>query len=221
MIEIRVGKKINKLRKIRGLSQRELAEACGFLESDIKKVESAELSINIKDLSIITSILNIELRDFFAFDEKDGVEGMNNLLKIDNLIVGESYSNDELSTIFGCSTQGGMRVSNKNMTVTIITKVNGDNPYGDTLINKDGTFVYTGMGLIGDQIVTPTNQNGKVAYSETNGYTIHYFIAYSKNNYVYQGCAVNNGSFYFQEEVDQNGQLRKVVKFPLKIKNKL
>jgi hypothetical protein len=73
------------------------------------------------------------------------------------------------------------------------------------------------MGLIGDQVVTETNQNGKIAYNDTNEYMMHYFISYEKNEYIYQGVAVKNGSFYFVEEVDQKGNLRKVVKFPLKL----
>ena len=84
-------------------------------------------------------------------------------------------------------------------------------------LNDKGYFIYTGMGLKGDQVVKPTNQNGKVAFSKENGYRLYYFIAIDKNKYKYIGEACLAGDYYFEEEKDYEGTLRKVVKFPLHI----
>ena len=136
------------------------------------------------------------------------------------LEIGKEYTNKELSMIFSCSPQGGMRVSLKNKTVAIISVLKQrkeNNPYKDSLINEDGCFVYTGMGTRGDQIVNKTNQNGKVAYAKALGYRIFYFVSNKSNTYKFMGEAVNNGEHYFVDEVDVDGNLRKVVKFPLKL----
>lgn len=219
MINVKVGNRLRELRKLKGLSQEALADECGLDRTYITYIENAKKSMTISTLYKITSALKITLEEFFSFEEGDVLIKMNNnVLELPELIVGDSYTNVELSKIFECSTQGGIRVSSTNKTVTIITRENSDrNPYDDSAVKADGTFVYTGMGLIGDQVVSATNQNGKIAYNDSNDYTIHYFISYEKNSYVYQGVAVKNGSFYFVDEVDQKGNLRKVVKFPLKL----
>lgn len=133
---------------------------------------------------------------------------------------GKEYTNKEIAEIFGCSSQGGMRVSKKNKTITIISVLrqrSETNPYCDSMIKADGTFIYTGMGTKGDQVVNKTNQNGKVAFSLELGYRIFYFVSYEPNKYKFMGEAVNNGNYYFANEMDINKQIRKVVKFPLKL----
>lgn len=219
MINVKVGNRLRELRRLRGLSQEALADECGLDRTYITYIENAKKSVTISTLHKITSALNITLEEFFSFDEGDVLVKMkDNIIEVPELIVGNSYTNVELSSIFLCSTQGGIRVSSRKKTVTIITRENSErNPYADSTVKPDGTFIYTGMGLTGDQVVTATNQNGKIAYNDTNEYTIHYFISYEKNEYVYQGVAVKNGAFYFVEEVDQKGNSRKVVKFPLKL----
>ena len=137
-----------------------------------------------------------------------------------NLKKGNEYTNKEISEIFGCSSQGGMRVSKKNKTITIISVLrhrSETNPYNDSMVKSDGTFIYTGMGTKGDQVVNKTNQNGKVAFSEELGYRIFYFVSYKANKYEFMGEAVNNGNYYFANEADVNKQMRKVAKFPLKL----
>lgn len=111
-----------------------------------------------------------------------------------------------------------MRVSLKEKTVTLINQEYSKvRPYNDSQISDEGIFIYTGMGLTGDQKVSYSNQNGKVAYSDKNGFRLYYFIGIGKNKYKYIGEVVKNGDFYFADEIDKNGTLRKVVKFPLKL----
>ena len=218
MLKILVGKRIKSLRVEKGLSQEDLAFKSGLDRTYITYVETAKKNVTIETLYKITKALDISLSDFFDFDESDIEikQRIKSNLSIKDLKQYEYYSNLDLSAIFECSTQGGMRVSRKNKTVTLISQRSGRiNPYDDSLIQKDGTFVYTGMGLKGDQVVKPTNQNGKVAYSLTNGYKIYYFIATEKNKYQYIGEVKLNGEPYFIEELDIEGNIRQVIKFPL------
>ena len=89
--------------------------------------------------------------------------------------------------------------------------------YNDSELKDNGSFIYTGMGLKGDQVVKPTNQNGKIAFSKENGYKLYYFIAVDKNKYKFIGEVKLAGDYYFEEEKDYEGNIRKVVKFPLQL----
>ena len=218
MIKDIVGEKVKTLRMQKGLSQEALANMCGLDRTYIIYVENAKKNVTIETLFRITNALGITLKDFFDFDTSN----INNKFKeelnlsMDDLFVGKIYTNKELAAIFSCSTQGGMRVSKKNKTITLISQKNGkENPYNDSDVSESKSFIYTGMGLIGNQEVSPTNQNGKVAYSDTNGYRIYYFVGIGKNQYEYKGEVKLNGEYYFTDEVDSLGKNRRVVKFPL------
>ena len=218
MIKNIVGERIKTLRIRKGLSQEELANKCGLDRTYITYVETAKKNITIETLFKITNSLEITLKDFFDFNIEYLEKSKKNKpeLSFDDLAVDKIYTNQELASIFSCSTQGGMRVSRKKKTVTLISQKNGKtNPYNDSSVSSTRTFVYTGMGLVGDQVVTEKNQNGKIAFSDSNGFTIHYFEGIGKNQYQYKGIAKLRGSHYFVDERDKNGNLRKVVKFPL------
>lgn len=218
MINEKVGNRVKELRKLKGLSQEAFADECGLDRTYITYIENGKKSVTVGTLYKITSALNITLKDFFAFDEGDVLKmEKKEIIQIPELIIGNSYTNQELMKIFLCANSGGIRVSSRKKTVTIITIIDGDNPYNDSHVKPDGTFIYTGMGLTGNQEVTETNQNGKIAFNDKNDYTLHYFISYKKKSYEYQGVAIKNGPCYYVDELDQNGNMRKVVKFPLKI----
>ncbi len=215
-----VGNKIKELRIQKGISQEKLANECGLDRTYITYVENARKNITIETLYKITQALNISLKDFFDIDEsKFTVKKKEKLnLSLKDLVINKVYNNLEIASIFSCSTQGGMRVSLKEKTVTLINQEYSKvRPYNDSQISDEGIFIYTGMGLTGDQKVSYSNQNGKVAYSDKNGFRLYYFIGIGKNKYKYIGEVVKNGDFYFADEIDKNGTLRKVVKFPLKL----
>lgn len=215
-----VGNKIKELRIQKGISQEKLANECGLDRTYITYVENARKNITIETLYKITQALNISLKDFFDVDEsKFTVKKKEKLnLSLKDLAINKVYNNLEIASIFSCSTQGGMRVSLKEKTVTLINQEYSKvRPYNDSQISDEGIFIYTGMGLTGDQKVSYSNQNGKVAYSDKNGFRLYYFIGIGKNKYKYIGEVVKNGDFYFADEIDKNGTLRKVVKFPLKL----
>ncbi len=221
MIEENIGKKIKALRMQKHLSQEGLAELAGLDRTYITFIETGKKNVTVVTLQKIVNALDITLSEFFS-NINDKCEIKNNSkeldLSLDNLEANKLYTNKEVSSIFKCSTQGGMRVSNKLKTVALISKEIGiTNPYNDSKINEDGTFVYTGMGLKGDQIVSISNQNGKVAFSKENGYRLFYFVQIGNNQYKFIGEVKLNGDYYFEDEVDILRNKRKVVKFPLKL----
>ena len=61
-----IGKNIKKYRKIKGLKQRELAEALYLSDSFIAKLESiTHQTISIDTLEDIADVLDCDIRDFF------------------------------------------------------------------------------------------------------------------------------------------------------------
>ena len=61
-----IGKNIKKYRKIKGLKQRELAEALYLSDSFIAKLESiTHQTISIDTLEDIANVLDCDIRDFF------------------------------------------------------------------------------------------------------------------------------------------------------------
>lgn len=222
MIKDDVGKRIKDLRISKGISQEDLALKCGLDRTYITYVENAKKNVTVETLFKITQALDIKLSDFFDMDEStsniSSVKHDDVDLTIKDLKKNQIYNNKEISTIFKCSTQGGIRVSNKLKTATLISHSSSKiNPYNDSNINSDGKFIYTGMGLKGNQEVKYTNQNGKIAYSYKNGYRLFYFISIDKNKYKFIGEVELAGDFYFEDEEDSEGNIRKVAKFPLKL----
>lgn len=64
-----IGKNIKKYRKIKGIKQRELAEALYLSDSFIAKLESVtHQTISIDTLEDIANVLECDIRDFFDRD---------------------------------------------------------------------------------------------------------------------------------------------------------
>jgi transcriptional regulator with XRE-family HTH domain len=67
---MKVGKKIARLRELKGLSQDNLALTLKMSQSGYAKIERDEVSINLDKLEHIATILEINLFDILGFDEK-------------------------------------------------------------------------------------------------------------------------------------------------------
>ena len=220
MIKDKIATRLKDLRIKSNLSQEELACLAKLDRTYITYLETGKKNVTVNTLYKITNALNISLKDFFDFDNfdiklNDNINNQNDNLE---LVKDMIYTNQQINKIFLCSIQGGIRVSRRKKTITLITNHGAwHNPYNDSHINEDGSFIYTGMGLRGDQEIKETNQNGKVANSDKNGYRLFYFVMIGRNKYLYKGECVKNGSFYYADEIDNNGNKRKVVKFRLKI----
>jgi len=60
-IRIKIGQRIAELRKLRGMTQRDLAEATGFNRSNIGRIEQGRYSAGIEILNKIATALDAEI----------------------------------------------------------------------------------------------------------------------------------------------------------------
>ena len=136
------------------------------------------------------------------------------MLSIDTLKIGHKLTNHELYEVFGCGNSGGMRRAKKTNSLIIISShvesIYEDRWDGDVLL-------YTGMGLNGDQSLD-FNQNKTLNESPVNGVQVYLFEQFKVNEYTYLGPVELTRSPYTEEQPGQNGQLRTVYIFPLKLK---
>lgn len=132
---------------------------------------------------------------------------------IEDLIVGNIYSNSEIANTFKCSSMGGMRRSKETNSLVLIAKHN--KPLYDDQWTDDGILNYTGMGTENDQSISYA-QNKTLVIAEKEGIKVYLFESYKDNEYYYDGQVKLIGAPYQSEETDINGKIRKVIKFPLK-----
>jgi 5-methylcytosine-specific restriction protein A len=128
--------------------------------------------------------------------------------------IGESVNNKRIVEEFQCSPQGGMRKSNKTNTLVLVSKHTGTNVYTDKIIN--GIYHYTGQGMKGDQSLTFA-QNKTLSESNVNNVKLHFFDVFHEGEYVYLGEVRLESNPYQDDQVDTEGNLRKVWIFPLRI----
>ncbi|MEV9503710.1 HNH endonuclease [Bacillus safensis] len=121
-----------------------------------------------------------------------------------------TLNNSEITEIFKCAPQGGMRRSLKTNTLVLVS----DHTKALYEDRWDGNvFHYTGMGRTGDQ--TLTSQNKTVAESLSNKVEMHLFEVFEAKKYVYRGVVKLADEPYQEEQLDDNDQLRQVWVFPL------
>ena len=156
---------------------------------------------------------DIDDEDFMSPDtEINALPLFNDITR--QLFVNKEYTNDDIVNIFRVSSQGGMRKSNTTNSLVLIARHRPDNPYDDKW-NGDH-FEYTGMGMIGDQSVDFA-QNKTLTNSRTNGVTVYLFESFKEKSYIYKGIVELDGEPYFERQKDANGNMRRVVKFSLKL----
>lgn len=153
---------------------------------------------------------NESMADYLAENYK---YELNNYCGIEDLIVGEVYSNSEISNTFKCDFMRGMRPSKATNSLVLIAKHN--NPLYDDKWTEDGILNYTGTGKIGDQSISQA-QNKALFLAKQEGVKVYLFESWKDNEYYYVGEVELVGSPYQSEEPDENGDMRLVLKFPLK-----
>ncbi len=131
---------------------------------------------------------------------------------ISDFIENGTYTMDQISKGFKCSSQGGMLRSKKTNTLVLLAK-HYKSVYDDTW--QGNILNYTGMGLIGDQS-SDYKQNKTLKFSKTNGVAVHLFESYHKGEYIYDGIVELAGDIYEDYEPGFDGVERKVIKFPLR-----
>ena len=123
--------------------------------------------------------------------------------------------NDDITRIFLVSTQSGMRRSKRSNSLILFALHNAGNPYEDRWSEK-GLMHYTGMGLVGDQSLDYM-QNKTLAESASNGVNVHLFESFVPRSYIYKGRVTLAGGPYYEQQKDEDGRERRVVKFPIRL----
>lgn len=128
-----------------------------------------------------------------------------------SLRAGLFLTNNELMKEFSVANSGGMRKSNKNNVLVIISDhtkgLYDDKYYGNELH-------YTGMGLEGDQELN-YRQNKTLAESNKNGVDVHLFEVFKAKEYIYRGMVKLCKEPYQEIQLDKNNNERTVWIFPL------
>lgn len=132
---------------------------------------------------------------------------------IDSINVGDIFNRDQLMNLFKISGQSGMMKTNK-LNCLVLTTSERNGVYNDSLV-ENGTIIYTGEGLEGDQEIT---KNNKTLYEsrETN-LPIYLFTKNKDKNYIFEGMVELCDDPYQVHEKDINKNDRLVWKFPLRI----
>ena len=134
-------------------------------------------------------------------------------MELRGLKSGMVLDNSQITKIFLCSSQGGMRRSLRTGSLVLIsdqTKVYRDRWENDV-------FLYTGMGLTGNQDFHYM-QNKTLYESRTNGVSVYLFEVFSPREYTYVGNVELAANPYMEQQGDQNNNSRLVCIFPLKVK---
>ena len=130
------------------------------------------------------------------------------------ILPGEKFTNNQVSEIFHCSTQGGMRRALKTNTLVLISnKIKSI--YQDRIIGNN--IYYTGMGQFGDQNLNGA-QNKTLNESNENGVDVHFFEVLEEKVYEYVGEVVLGGKPFQEIQPDSNNEDRSVWMFPLQLK---
>ena len=141
---------------------------------------------------------------------------INHKFTISDLAIGNAYTNSEIMVVFNVKNVGGLRKYNKLNALVIIAIYNKE-LYNDYW-TKDGILNYTGMGKKGNQSINFA-QNKTLNNSKRNDTKLYLFECYKKNEYYYRGEVELAGSYFYDKELDKDGKVRSVIKFPLKLKD--
>jgi len=127
---------------------------------------------------------------------------------------GQVLTNEQICHHFSVGNMGGMRRSlERNLLVLMSDPFKGlyqDRWEGDVLH-------YTGMGKIGDQGLAYA-QNKTLDQSPRTGIAVHLLEALEPERYTYAGEVELIHKPYRDEQVDDNGKMRSVWMFPIKVK---
>lgn len=136
---------------------------------------------------------------------------MNN---IPTLIVGGTYTNNDIISAFKCGNMGGMRRSHATNSLVLVCDHTKD-LYDDKWIGN--TLHYTGMGKRGDQRLS--NQNKTLAESAESGIGVHLFEIFEPREYVYRGEVYLASEPYRDIQKDEDGNKRSVLVFPIALRH--
>lgn len=108
---------------------------------------------------------------------------------------------------------GGINICKKTNTI-VITSLHTRNRIYDDKLFEDDVMLYTGEGQIGDQKLIKGNK--AIYEAKQQGRDIHLFVRFKKPEYTYYGKVETIAEPYYVDEKDVEGNIRKVIKFPMK-----
>lgn len=66
-LQIKVGKQIQKIRELKGISQQDLAAKCNFEKSNMSRLEAGRVNPTLSTLDKICKALEINISELFNF----------------------------------------------------------------------------------------------------------------------------------------------------------
>lgn len=132
-------------------------------------------------------------------------------MRITDFVKGHIYSRDDLISAFKGSFMRGMNKCNRTNTLVLISKHTPNRIYGDLFNNNQ--LIYTGEGQKGNQTYTGANKD--LLNSEENNLPVYLFVVFKNKEYTFYGQVHLSDEPYFENELDVDGNDRKVVRFPL------
>lgn len=133
-------------------------------------------------------------------------------MKISDFKLGEKYKREELMSAFMGAFQGGINICKRTNTIVITSKHTGNRIYDDKLFDGDIMY-YTGEGQIGDQKMWKGNK--AILEAKEKERDIHLFVRFKPTEYTYFGIVDLIDQPFFADERDTEGNMRKVIKFPM------
>ena len=67
-LQINVGKQIQKLRALKGISQQDLAAKCNFEKSNLSRLEAGRVNPTLSTLEKVAKALDVTLAELFTFN---------------------------------------------------------------------------------------------------------------------------------------------------------
>jgi transcriptional regulator with XRE-family HTH domain len=68
-IQIQVGKRIQKIRFEKNISQQDLAAKCNFEKSNMSRLEAGKANATLSTLEIVSKALEVNIVELFRFNE--------------------------------------------------------------------------------------------------------------------------------------------------------
>jgi len=133
-------------------------------------------------------------------------------MEINEFKEGIVYTRQDLISAFKGAFQGGINICKRTNTIVIISKHTRNRIYDDKLFDGDMMF-YTGEGQIGDQRMWKGNK--AILEAKSLSRDIHLFVVFDPTKYTYFGKVDLVQEPFFKSEKDVNGDIRKVIKFPM------
>ena len=133
---------------------------------------------------------------------------------IHSLKPGTILNNKEITEVFHCQFEGGIRKSKK---LHLLVLVN-DPKYGlyDNRWEKN-TLYFTAIGRKGNQSLEEPWQNRELAHCEENNQNLYLFEKQKPSHYEYKGQVKKDGEPFKEKQKDEEGHEREVFVFPLKL----